>query len=175
MSDYPHRIEKLAELGVVFEGRAREDRWESMFRKLLAYREEQGTLRFPSDEQCAATRNVELIELQKWVKGQVLSYRYGRKRNTEGVRRLMDIGFDFDKWHAKPGKAKGDGGGRKASKGGTNVTSDAMYAEDAGEGDADYEDVNDGHVEDENVEGSKSPAMLGGEGEDADVMEMTGV
>lgn len=148
-----------------------------MFRKLLAYREEHGTLRFPSDEQCAATRNVELIELSKWAKGQVLSYRYGRKRNAECVRRLMDIGFDFDKWHAKPGKARGvEGRGKKSSKGGT-TTNGAMRAEEkeAGEGDAHDGDINHGRVEDEDVEGSKLPAMVGGEGEGADVTEMTGV
>jgi hypothetical protein len=111
MCDYPHRIEKLADLGVVFESRAREGRWEAMFKRLLAYREEQGTLRFPSDEQCAATRDAELVELQRWVKGQVLAHRYGRKSNADAARRMADIGFDFDKWHAKQPGGKGAGGG----------------------------------------------------------------
>jgi hypothetical protein len=178
MCDYPHRIELLAKLGIVFESRAREDRWETMFRRLLAYREEQGTLRFPSDEQCAATRNVDLIELQKWVKGQVLAYRYGRKRNTETVRRLIDIGFDFDKWYAKPGKAKGVGreGRKKKDEGGVvTKTSDVIDAEESAEGAVEDEDDNDGHVEDGDVEDSKMAAILGEEVEDTDAIEMIGV
>ena len=67
-----------------------------MFQKLLIYKEEQGTLRFPSEDQCAATGDDELIALQKWVKSQVLSFRYGKKRDPEIVKRLLDIGFDFE-------------------------------------------------------------------------------
>jgi hypothetical protein len=152
----------------VFESRAREDRWETMFQRLLAYREEQGTLRFPSDDQCAATRDPELIELQKWVKGQVLAYRYGRKRNTDAVRRLTDIGFDFDKWYAKPGKAKGEKKEEEEKKKGSRgaaTTSDEVDAEEAAEGD----------VEDGDVEDAKMPAILGVADEDADIVEMADV
>ena len=104
-NDSPHRIECLAELGVVWENH-NESKWETMFQKLLVYKEEQGTLRFPSDDQCAATGDEELIALQKWVKSQVLSFRYGKKKNPEITKRLLDVGFDFEKWYAKPGKAK---------------------------------------------------------------------
>lgn len=95
LTDYPHRLECLSELGVVWENH-NENRWETMFQKLLIYKEEQGTLRFPSEDQCAATGDDELIALQKWVKSQVLSFRYGKKRDPEIVKRLLDIGFDFE-------------------------------------------------------------------------------
>ena len=94
-----------------------------MFQRLLIYKEEQGTLRFPSDEQCAATGDEELIALQKWVKSQVLAFRYGKKkRNPEIVKtqKLLDIGFDFEKWFAKPNK----GGGRKKKGGEKAATMD---------------------------------------------------
>lgn len=103
--DYPHRLESLAKLGVVWESRP-ENKWETMFGKLLEYQQEQGTLRFPTDEQCAATGDEALISLQKWVKNQVLNNRYGRNRNPAQIKRLLDIGFDFEKWYAKPGKAR---------------------------------------------------------------------
>lgn len=65
------------------------------------------TTRFPSDEQCAASGDQELIELQKWVKSQVLNFRYGaKKKNLEVIRRFLDIGFSFEKWYAKPGKVR---------------------------------------------------------------------
>ena len=120
--DYPHRIESLAKLGVVLEKHT-ENKWETMFQRLLIYKEEQGTLRFPSDEQCAATGDEELIALQKWVKSQVLAFRYGKKkRNPEIVKtqKLLDIGFDFEKWFAKPNK----GGGRKKKGGEKAATMD---------------------------------------------------
>ena len=95
LTDYPHRLGCLSELGVVWENH-NENRWETMFQKLLIHKEEQGTLRFPSEDQCAATGDDELIALQKWVKTQVLSFRYGKKRDPEIVKRLLDIGFDFE-------------------------------------------------------------------------------
>eukprot|EP00581_Thalassiosira_minuscula_P007330 CAMPEP_0183702944 /NCGR_PEP_ID=MMETSP0737-20130205/874_1 /TAXON_ID=385413 /ORGANISM="Thalassiosira miniscula, Strain CCMP1093" /LENGTH=692 /DNA_ID=CAMNT_0025929633 /DNA_START=43 /DNA_END=2118 /DNA_ORIENTATION=- len=103
-NDYPHRIECLTALGVVWE-KHNENKWETMYQKLLVYKEEMGTLRFPTDEQCTATGDEELIALQKWVKGQVLHHRYGKKKknNAEYTKKLLDIGFDFDKWYAKPG------------------------------------------------------------------------
>jgi hypothetical protein len=84
--------------------------WDIMFQHLIDYKEEHGTLRFPSEEQCAATKNEEFIALQRWVKGQVSTYRYSKKKEraeSESVRRLRDIGFDFDNWFVKPGKKKG--------------------------------------------------------------------
>ncbi len=166
MCDYPHRIEKLVDLGVVFESRAREGRWDAMFKRLLAYREEHGTLRFPSDEQCAATRDAELIELQRWVKGQVLTHRYGRKSNSDAARRLADIGFDFDKWHAKP-----RGGEKKErKKRGGDGAAMTRTSDDAG-----VEATTEGDVEDGDVEDAKMPAILGEEDEDAGVAEMVDV
>jgi hypothetical protein len=80
-----------------------------MFQKLLDYKEEHGTLRFPSDEQCAASGDEEFIALQKWVKSQVLNFRYSKKKTDPAiVKRFMDIGFSFERWYAKPGKKKGD-------------------------------------------------------------------
>ena len=175
MCDYPHRIDKLADLGVVFESRAREGRWEAMFKRLLAYREEQGTLRFPSDEQCAATRDAELVELQRWVKGQVLAHRYGRKSNADAARRMADIGFDFDKWHAKQPGGKGAGGGgekkERKKRGGGGAANTTTTTSD----DADVETTADGDVEDGDVEDAKVPAILGEEDEDAGVAEMADV
>mmetsp|Transcript_11682 Transcript_11682/g.21062 ORF Transcript_11682/g.21062 Transcript_11682/m.21062 type:complete len:236 (+) Transcript_11682:113-820(+) len=104
-NDSPHRIECLAELGVVWESH-HENKWETMFQKLLHYKEEMGTLRFPPDDQCAATGDAELIALQKWVKSQVLSVRHGKKKNAETTKRLLDIGFDFEKWYARSGKKR---------------------------------------------------------------------
>ena len=80
-----------------------------MFQKLLDYKEEHGTVRFPSDEQCAASGDEEIIALQKWVKSQVLNFRYAKKKTDPAiVKRFVDIGFSFDRWYAKPGKKKGD-------------------------------------------------------------------
>jgi hypothetical protein len=175
LRDCPHRIERLADLGVVFEGRAREGRLEAMFRRLLAYREEQGTLRFPSDEQCAATRDAELIELQRWVKGQVLAHRYGRRGgNADALRRLADIGFDFDKWHAKPGKARGEKKERKKGEGKltATVTTTTTMSEDVDVEASPEGDVVDGDADDGYLEDAKMPAILGEEYEDADVVEM---
>jgi len=104
-NDSPHRIEYLAELGVVWESH-HENKWETMFQKLLHYKEEMGTLRFPPDDQCAATGDTELIALQKWVKSQVLSVRHGKKKTAETTKRLLDIGFDFEKWYARSGKKR---------------------------------------------------------------------
>ena len=172
MCDYPHRIEKLADLGVVFESRARGGRWEAMFKRLVAYREEHGTLRFPSDEQCAATRDADLIELQRWVKGQVLAHRYGRKSNADAARRMADIGFDFDKWHAKqPGKAGGGGGKKDRKKRGGDGVATTITSSD----DADVEVTAEGDVEDGDVEDAKMPAILGEGDEDAGVAEMAHV
>mmetsp|Transcript_11370 Transcript_11370/g.24481 ORF Transcript_11370/g.24481 Transcript_11370/m.24481 type:complete len:665 (+) Transcript_11370:668-2662(+) len=104
--DYPHRLECLEKLGLVW-GDQNENKWEAMFQKLVLYKEEYGTTRFPSDEQCAASGDQELIELQKWVKSQVLNFRYGaKKKNLEVIRRFLDIGFSFEKWYAKPGKVR---------------------------------------------------------------------
>lgn len=112
LRDYPHRLECLANLGAVWENH-HETKWETMFQKLLIYKEEQGTLRFPSDDQCAATGDEELIALQKWVKSQVLTFRYGKTtKHPEIVKRLLDIGFDFEKWFAKPGKVKKEKGAK---------------------------------------------------------------
>lgn len=105
VKDYPHRLERLAELGVIFESH-HENKWETMFQKLCIYKEEHGTLRFPSEDQCIATGDPELIALQKWVKRQVNAFRYGKKGNPEIVKRLLDIGFDFEKWYARPCKVK---------------------------------------------------------------------
>ncbi len=122
LSDYPHRLELLTNLGVIFETNNpnnpnndnthnnKSKKWDSMFQKLVDYKEEHGTLRFPSDEQCLATKNDEFIALQRWVKGQVLAFRYSKKKKeqkeeeSDSVRRLREIGFDFEKWCAKPGK-----------------------------------------------------------------------
>ena len=129
LSDYPHRLEALANLGVKFQmdypnnnnndndcsnnnnnnTNSKSKNWDSMFQKLVDYKEEHGTLRFPSDEQCAATKNEDFIALQRWVKGQVLTFRSNKKnkkerKDSESVRRLREIGFDFEKWFAKPGK-----------------------------------------------------------------------
>ena len=105
VKDYPHRLERLAELGVIFESH-HENKWETMFQKLCIYKEEHGTLRFPSEDQCIATGDPDLIALQKWVKRQVNAFRYGKKGNPEIVKRLLDIGFDFEKWYARPCKVK---------------------------------------------------------------------
>lgn len=116
VKDYPHRLESLADLGVIWEN-YNDNKWEVMFQKLLIYKEEQGTLRFPSDDQCVATGDEELLALQKWVKGQVLTFRYGfKKKNPEIVKRLLDIGFDFEKWYAKPGKGSKKMKGEKVPK-----------------------------------------------------------
>ncbi|KAL3795038.1 hypothetical protein HJC23_006359 [Cyclotella cryptica] len=106
LADYPHRIESLEQLGVHFRSKS-SNRFEIMFQKLLDYKEEHGTLRFPSDEQCAASRDEEFIALQKWVKSQVLNFRYSKKKTDPAiVKRFLDIGFSFEKWYAKPGKKK---------------------------------------------------------------------
>ncbi|KAL7521864.1 hypothetical protein ACHAWX_006556 [Stephanocyclus meneghinianus] len=106
LTDYPHRIESLEQLGVHFRNK-RSNRFETMFQKLLDYKEEHGTLRFPSDEQCAASGNEDFISLQKWVKSQVLNFRYSKKKTDPAiVKRFLDIGFSFEKWYAKPGKNK---------------------------------------------------------------------
>ena len=103
--DYPHRLDSLTGLGVLWDNHT-ENKWETMFQKLLIYQQEMGTLRFPTDDQCAATRDEELIALQKWVKSQVLHFRYGKNKNPVNIKRLKDIGFDFEKWYAKPGKPR---------------------------------------------------------------------
>ncbi|KAL7546989.1 hypothetical protein ACHAWF_010306 [Thalassiosira exigua] len=133
LRDYPHRVEVLTSLGVAFEPH-REARWENMFQRLLEYKEEMGTLRFPTDEQCAAAGDEDLIALQKWVKAQVLNARYGKQRNPELVRRLEGIGFDFEKWYARPGKQKRGGrkaGTSKAKKEGGEATTKAKAEEGA--------------------------------------------
>jgi hypothetical protein len=96
IDDYPHRLESLEVLGVNL-GRRRDDTFESMLQKLLEYKEEHGTLRFPSDEQCEKSKNLELLSLQKWVKSQVLNFRVGRI-SPEAIKQLKDIGFSFEKW-----------------------------------------------------------------------------
>ena len=108
LSDYPHRIEALKALNVQFKEKTN-NKFETMFQKLLDYKEEHGTLRFPSDEQCAASGDEEFIALQKWVKSQVLNFRYSKKKTDPAiVKRFVDIGFSFERWYAKPGKKKGD-------------------------------------------------------------------
>lgn len=104
IDDAPHRIERLARLGVTF-AKSREHEWEEMFQRLLVYREEMGTLRFPSDDVCAASGDSGLVALQSWVKAQVAAHRKGKRQNPEATRRLREIGFDFEKWYAKPGRA----------------------------------------------------------------------
>ncbi len=149
LTDYPHRLEALTNLGVKFLAynpnnnnddddhinNSKSKNWEIMFQKFVNYKEEHGTIRFPSDEQCAATKNEEFIALKRWVKGQVLTFRYCKKnkkerKDSESVRRLREIGFDFEKWFAKPGK-KGmtkATNGRKKIK---DVTHDTMEAASA--------------------------------------------
>ena len=94
--DYPHRLRSLELLGVNM-GRRKDDTFEAMLQKLVEYKEEYGTLRFPSDEQCEKSKNLELQSLQKWVKSQVLSFR-SRKLSVDAIRQLKDIGFSFEKW-----------------------------------------------------------------------------
>lgn len=127
LSDYPHCVEALTNLGVTFltniipsyndDNHDKSTNWDIMFQQLVDYKEEHGTLRFPSNEQCAATMNEEFIALQRWVKGQVMMFRYSKKetkkkkkkkdwKESESVRRLREIGFDFEKWSAKPGTKK---------------------------------------------------------------------
>ncbi|KAL7526855.1 hypothetical protein ACHAWF_003418 [Thalassiosira exigua] len=95
-----------------------------------------GTLRFPTDEQCVAAGDEDLIALQKWVKAQVLNARYGKQRNPELVRRLEGIGFDFEKWYVRPGKQKREGrkaGTSKAKVEGGEATTKAKAEEGAEE------------------------------------------
>jgi hypothetical protein len=96
IDDYPHRLQSLEVLGINF-GRRRDDTFEAMLQKLVEYKEEHGTLKFPSDEQCEKSKNLELISLQKWVKTQVVNYRSG-KMSPDAIRQLKDIGFSFEKW-----------------------------------------------------------------------------
>ena len=106
--DYPHRIEALKAFNVHFKEKTN-NKFETMFQKLIDYKEEHGTLRFPSDEQCAASGDEEIIALQKWVKSQVLNFRYSKKKTDPAiVKRFVDIGFSFERWYAKPGKKKSD-------------------------------------------------------------------
>lgn len=108
LSDYPHRIEALKAFNVHFKEKTN-NKFETMFQKLIDYKEEHGTLRFPSDEQCAASGDEEIIALQKWVKSQVLNFRYSKKKTDPAiVKRFVDIGFSFERWYAKPGKKKSD-------------------------------------------------------------------
>lgn len=108
LTDYPHRIEALKAFNVHFQVKT-QNKFETMFQKLLDYKEEHGTLRFPSDEQCAASGDEDIIALQKWVKSQVLNFRYAKKKTDPAiVKRFMDIGFSFERWYAKPGKKKSD-------------------------------------------------------------------
>lgn len=92
-------------------------------------------MRFPTDEQCAASQDEELVSLQRWVKGQVAKYRYGQgsTRHPEKVRRLVDAGFDFEKWYANPGRFRGKrrGGKKKAAA----DVADGAAADDGGGGD----------------------------------------
>lgn len=108
LSDFPHRIEALKALNVHFKEKTN-NKFEIMFQKLIDYKEEHGTLRFPSDEQCAASGDEEFIALQKWVKSQVLNFRYSKKKIDPAIiKRFIDIGFSFERWYAKPGKKKSD-------------------------------------------------------------------
>ncbi|KAL7444648.1 hypothetical protein ACHAXM_009569 [Skeletonema potamos] len=96
IDDYPHRLRSLEVLGISF-GRRRDDTFEAMLQKLVEYKEEHGTLRFPSDEQCEKSKNLELLSLQKWVKTQVVNYRSG-KISHDAIKQLKDVGFSFEKW-----------------------------------------------------------------------------
>ena len=105
IEDYPHRLERLKVLGVTFGRRKNDDTFEYMLQKLIEYKEEHGTLRFPSDEQCEKSKNLELIALHKWVKSIVLSHRSG-KISPDALRQLKAIGFSFDKWCFSKAKKK---------------------------------------------------------------------
>lgn len=123
-----------------------------MFQKLLDYKEEHGTIRFPSDEQCAASGDEEIIALQKWVKSQVLNFRYAKKKTDPAiVKRFMDIGFSFDRWYAKPGKKKAD----------TNFDEIAKRAAD----EAEEDNVND------DSQDQKMPAVDDGDQDDEEMVD----
>ena len=108
LTDYPHRVEALKAFNIHFKQKS-QNKFETMFQKLIDYKEEHGTLRFPSDEQCAASGDEDIIALQKWVKSQVLNFRYSKKKTDPSiVKRFVDIGFSFERWFAKPGKKKSD-------------------------------------------------------------------
>lgn len=114
---YPHRLEALTSLGVAIDTNCTHDdnsapNWENMFRKLVSYKDEHGTLHFPSEEKCAATGDVAVIALQKWAKSQALAYWDG-KMKPAAVKRLTDIGFDFEEWRASLGKERTRGGKKK--------------------------------------------------------------
>lgn len=96
IDDYPHRLQSLEVLGVKM-GRRKDDTFESMLHKLVEYKEEHGTLRFPSDDLCERSKDLELQALQKWVKVQVSNFR-SRKISPDEIRQLRDIGFSFEKW-----------------------------------------------------------------------------
>mmetsp|Transcript_11574 Transcript_11574/g.17699 ORF Transcript_11574/g.17699 Transcript_11574/m.17699 type:complete len:439 (-) Transcript_11574:51-1367(-) len=96
IDDHPHRLQSLEVLGVKM-GRRKDNSFETMLQKLLEYKEEHGTLRFPSDDLCEKSKDLELQALQKWVKVQVLNFR-SRKTNPDEIRKLRDIGFSFEKW-----------------------------------------------------------------------------
>mmetsp|Transcript_16693 Transcript_16693/g.27260 ORF Transcript_16693/g.27260 Transcript_16693/m.27260 type:complete len:438 (-) Transcript_16693:143-1456(-) len=104
IDDYPHRLQSLELLGISM-GRRRDDTFEAMLQKLVEYKEEHGTLRFPSDELCEKSKNLELQALQKWVKSQVLNFR-SRKMSPDAIRQLTEVGFSFEKWClSKPKRA----------------------------------------------------------------------
>ena len=106
LTDYPHRIESLSSLGIRLQTKG-PNNFETMFQKLLDYKEEHGTLRFPSDDQCLASGDEEFIALQKWVKNQVLNFRYSKKKTDPSViKRFEDIGFSFERWYNKTGKKR---------------------------------------------------------------------
>ncbi len=96
IDDYPHRLQSLELLGVKM-GRRKDDTFESMLHRLVEYKEEHGTLRFPSDDLCEKSKDLELQALQKWVKVQVANFR-SRRISPDEIRQLKDIGFSFEKW-----------------------------------------------------------------------------
>ena len=100
---YPHRKQALEELGVHWENE-NEARFETMFRKLLEYKKEHGTLRMPSLDLCKESGDADLVALHNWVFSQVGSVRYQLKtKKVETVKRFLDIGFSFERWYGTNG------------------------------------------------------------------------
>mmetsp|Transcript_13135 Transcript_13135/g.26657 ORF Transcript_13135/g.26657 Transcript_13135/m.26657 type:complete len:436 (-) Transcript_13135:2281-3588(-) len=127
IDDYPHRQQSLEVLGISF-GRRRDETFEAMLQKLVEYKEEHGTLRFPSDEQCEKSKNLELQSLQKWVKSQVVNFR-SRKMSPDAIRQLKEIGFSFEKWClSKPKRTSKKKGSTKQEETdeGTDVTENVV-------------------------------------------------
>ena len=120
LHDYPHRLQSLEVLGINL-GHRRDDTFEAMLQKLVEYKEEHGTLRFPSDEQCEKSKNLELLALQKWVKAQVLNFRSG-KISPDAVKQLTDIGFSFEKWCLSKAKRTSKKKGSKKQEGTSEST-----------------------------------------------------